>query len=177
MYSKASDATAAKAQEIYDSVISASGFRRRGLKYGAANYSDYGVNRDTNMSAALLELGFITNKNDNKLFDNNNDNIALAVAQALCEITGVDYKSAVADKKEDGEPESSQSVSAKGDSKAVYFVQCGAFNSLENAEKLATRLKNAGFESIIRLKGDIDGDGKITTDDARDLLRKATGLA
>lgn len=92
IYSKASADTEKKAQNIYDAVIEASGWRRRGLKKGAVNYKDFGVNREAKMSSALLELGFITNKNDNTIFDSKVDSIALAIAKALCEVVGTVYK-------------------------------------------------------------------------------------
>ena len=92
IYSKASAETTSKARKIYAEVIAASGFRARGLKKGAANYTDYAVNRDTTMSAGLLELGFITNENDNNIFDIKFNGIAEAIAKALCSIVGVKYE-------------------------------------------------------------------------------------
>ena len=129
VYSKASDATVAKAQKIYDSVITASGFKRRGLKRGAASYTDYGVNRNTNMSAALLELGFITNKNDNKLFNYNIDNIALGIAQALCDILGVIITPSVKEAATEENTDSNEPVEtgdAPGYSQRVYEWQLAA---------------------------------------------------
>lgn len=115
IYSKASAATESKAQIIYDAVIKASGFRRRGLKKGAANYTDFGVNKQTNMSAALLELGFITNIGDNALFDAAFDDIANAITKALCKVVGVSYK----------EPklESAKPVSGAASSNAKVFYK------------------------------------------------------
>ena len=98
IYSKASADTEKKAQTIYDAVIKASGFRGRGLKKGAANYTDFGVNKQTNMSAALLELGFITNICDNALFDAAFDDIAGAIAISLCSAVGVLYTVAAPEK-------------------------------------------------------------------------------
>lgn len=81
-----------KAQKILSAVCAVSG-KNRGVKKGAAgNYTDYGVNRDTDMPSALLELGFITSAADNKTFDANFDKYAKAVAKGVCAALGVDYK-------------------------------------------------------------------------------------
>ena len=81
-----------KAQKILSAVCAVSG-KNRGVKKGAAgNYTDYGVNRDTDMPSALLELGFITSAADNKTFDANFDEYAKAVAKGICAALGVDYK-------------------------------------------------------------------------------------
>ena len=81
-----------KAQKILSAVCAVAG-KNRGVKKGAAgNYTDYGVNRDTDMPSALLELGFITSAADNKTFDANFDEYAKAVAKGICAALGVDYK-------------------------------------------------------------------------------------
>lgn len=81
-----------KAQKILNAVCAVSG-KNRGVKKGAAgNYTDYGVNRDTDMPSALLELGFITSAADNKTFDANFDAYAKAIAKGVCAALGVDYK-------------------------------------------------------------------------------------
>jgi N-acetylmuramoyl-L-alanine amidase len=137
IYSGASAATEKKAKTIYDAVIKAAPFRKRGLKKGAANYKDYGVNKNTTMSAALLELGFITNKGDNAIFELKKDAIALEIAKALCSIVGVAYKVKTVSNTE------------SGDKKVVYTVQAGAFSVKKNAETQAAKLKAAGFDAII----------------------------
>jgi N-acetylmuramoyl-L-alanine amidase len=142
IYSKASDATKKKAQTIYDAVIEASGFRKRGLIMGAANFNDYGVNRDTVMSASVLELGFITSKSDNAIFDSKNDAIAKAITKALCSIVGINYK----EKTEPKAPDNNKKVK--------YIVQAGAFSEKKNAEALVKKLKTAGFDAFIN---QIDG--------------------
>ena len=81
-----------KAQKILSAVCAVSG-KNRGVKKGAAgNYTDYGVNRDTDMPSALLELGFITSDTDNKSFDTHFDAYAKAIAKGVCAALGVDYK-------------------------------------------------------------------------------------
>ncbi len=136
IYSGASAATEKKAKTVYDAVIKATGFRKRGLKKGAANYKDYGVNKNTTMSAALLELGFITNKGDNDIFNSKKDVLALEIAKALCSVVGVNYKIKTAS-------------SSDKDKKVIYVVQSGAFSEKKNAEAQAKKLKAAGFDAII----------------------------
>ena len=81
-----------KAQKILNAVCAVAG-KSRGVKKGAAgNYTDYGVNRDTDMPSALLELGFITSDTDNKSFDTHFDAYAKAIAKGVCAALGVDYK-------------------------------------------------------------------------------------
>lgn len=81
-----------KAQKILNAVCAVSG-KNRGVKKGAAgNYTDYGVNRDTDMPSALLELGFITSDTDNKSFDTHFDAYAKAIAKGVCAALSVDYK-------------------------------------------------------------------------------------
>ena len=80
-----------KAQKILNAVCAVSG-KNRGVKKGAAgNYTDYGVNRDTDMPSALLELGFITSDADNKAFDANLGAYAEAIAKGVCAALGVNY--------------------------------------------------------------------------------------
>lgn len=92
VHSKAVAHVADKAQKILNAVCAVAG-KNRGVKKGAAgNYTDYGVNRDTDMPSALLELGFITSAADNKSFDTNFDAYAKAIAKGICAALGVDYK-------------------------------------------------------------------------------------
>ena len=59
----------------------------------------------------------------------------------------------------------------------IYRVQIGAFAKKENAEALAKQAQAKGFTAAVipYVKGDIDGDGKVTAADAREALRIATG--
>lgn len=60
----------------------------------------------------------------------------------------------------------------------IYRVQIGAFSKKENAEALAKQARAKGFSAIVvpYIKGDVDGDGKVTAADAREALRIATGI-
>ena len=59
----------------------------------------------------------------------------------------------------------------------IYRVQIGAFAKKENAEALAKQARSKGFDAAViqYVRGDVDGDGKVTAADAREALRIATG--
>ena len=65
---------------------------RRGIHYGfregEGNYesNNYYVNRYTNMPSILLEMGFMTSKEDNRNFDDHLDEYADAIASAMVEL-------------------------------------------------------------------------------------------
>lgn len=69
-------------------MLAATGFKDRGARYG-----NFAVIRDTKMDAVLLEVGFISNpEEEKKLFDSDFQNrVALAVAQGICEYLGVPF--------------------------------------------------------------------------------------
>lgn len=136
VYSKCSKTgkTYKMAQTIVDNVCLATGFLDRGVKLGAPSYSDYAVNRDSNMDSCLLECGFIDSDKDNKIFDTKFDAIALAIAKGLCSAVGQEFKAV----------ETKPVTSTK-----LYKVQCGAFKDKANAEAYVKKLKAAGFDAII----------------------------
>ena len=65
---------------------------RRGIHYGfregEGNYesNNYYVNRYTNMPSILLEMGFMTSKEDNRNFDDHLEEYADAIASAMIEL-------------------------------------------------------------------------------------------
>lgn len=88
-----------KAKVIVDDVCKATGFKNRGVKLGAPSYTDFAVNRVTNMSSCLLECGFIDSTGDNKIFDRKFDAMAEAIAKGLCAAVGVTYKAVQPEKR------------------------------------------------------------------------------
>ena len=64
----------------------------RGIKYGTikGENTDYYVLNNTKMPSCLIELGFISNKKDNELFDKNIKNYAKAIANGIIENLKVD---------------------------------------------------------------------------------------
>lgn len=75
------------ATEINESIASI-GFINRGVK----TRKNLAVLNHTTMPAILIEIGFITNSSDNKLFDNKFDKIVEAVAKSILEAQGLPYK-------------------------------------------------------------------------------------
>lgn len=59
--------------------------QNRGIKYGTmeSEKKDYYVLKNTNMPSCLIELGFISNKHDNKLLDENQEAYAKAIADGI----------------------------------------------------------------------------------------------
>lgn len=75
------------AQNILDNLDSVGISKNRGLKTGIISNKDgdYYVNKNTDMPSCLVEMGFITNDKDNKLFDEKIDKYAAAVTDAIKE--------------------------------------------------------------------------------------------
>ncbi|MCR5468584.1 MAG: N-acetylmuramoyl-L-alanine amidase [Lachnospiraceae bacterium] len=72
---------------VHNAVVGVGCTRDRGLKTGSESDSDggYYVLRNTNMPAVLIELGFMNYEEDNTLYDQNLDNYASAIANAILE--------------------------------------------------------------------------------------------
>ena len=156
IYSKASDTTYNKAKNILSAVTSATGLKSRGVKRGAVSYSDFGVNRYTNMHSALLELGFITSRRDNEALDENFEALALSLAKMLMSLVGAQYVEP-ARKKGD----------VDGDGKVTASDARTALRAAAGLEKLNSEEAAAA---------DMNSDGKVTASDARAILRKSARL-
>ena len=152
VYSKATSDNSAKAKKILDAVCKVDGLKNRGLKKGAPSYTDYGVNRDTNMHSALIELGFISNSKDNKVYDAKFDAIALALAKNLLSAVG-----SVWVLKGD--------VDGDGDKDAA-----DARKALRASAKLETLTEEQ------KKAADMNGDNKITAADAQRILKDVAGV-
>ncbi len=159
-----------KAKNILDRLCSVTGFSNRGVKKGAPSYADFAVNRLTNMSSCLLETGFIDSDTDNAIFDSKFKEMAEGIARGLSEAVGVAWEEAPVPEEVPpaNEPEETENV--------IYTVQVGAFIEKANAEAQLRKAKAAGFEdAFIAVKGDMDGDGRLTASDAKDVLNKSVG--
>ena len=154
-----------QAEIILNHLCAATGYKSRGVKLGAPSYTDYAVNNLTKMSSCLLEIGFIDNTNDNTIFDSKFNEMAKEIAKGVYEANGGTWVEPVAKKEEVAENDG-----------LTYIVQVGAFSIKKNAEDFAEKIKKAGFDAIVTVKGDMNGDGKITAADSREILRKSVGL-
>lgn len=129
------------AQKINDAVIHA-GYKSRGLKSKANSQGkDYfGWIRKTNAPVVLCELAFIDNKQNYSLIDETSERKAMAVclAKGILDYFGIKYVENTTEK------DKSNILSNK-----IYAVQCGAFSIKTNAENLAKKLRNDGYDAII----------------------------
>lgn len=156
IYTKANEYTRAKAEVIVNNVSKAMGVSNRGVKYGAAGrFTDFGVNRQTNMHSCLLEVGYISSDKDNNAFDSHLDDIAKAIVISTMSVCGVDYVEPI--KKGD----------VNGDGKVTADDARKALRASARLENLNEKEKSAA---------DINGDGRVTADDARAILRKSAKL-
>ncbi len=73
------------AEDVLNEIVSAGVQKNRGIS--TANFA---VLRNTKAPAMLLEMGFITNPEDNRLFDANLDAYATAIAQGIVKAVGDD---------------------------------------------------------------------------------------
>ena len=106
----------------------------RGLK--TANFA---VIKHTKMPAVLIELGFITNKDDVKIL-NKQDNLALSVAKGILKNLGIKY---VEEKKEVQKASTDNLYRVRKKWKDAK-TQLGAFSNLQSAINLAT--KNTAYK-------------------------------
>lgn len=82
--SDSSDKDKALAENILEALDNAGISQNRGVKSGyARGDGDYYVNSHTDMPSCLVELGFINSETDNKLFDENIEAYAQAIAEAI----------------------------------------------------------------------------------------------
>ena len=94
------------------------------------------VLRRTQMPAVLVEVGFINSDTDNRLFDDNFDDIALAIAEGILDTL-----------EENGEISNASSL-------PHYAVQTGAFRSERYARRLLNELTELNFPAVLT-----EGDG------------------
>lgn len=153
-----SSSGAALSSSIHNNIISSGAYTvNRGTK--TANFA---VLRLTNMPAALVELGFVTNSQDASILRYRQDDLALAVAKGILANLGIPYNGGTLYKVQSG----AFSVRANAENLVnqlqaagynpfifyeggLYKVQVGAFAIRANAEALVAELKSKGFDAII----------------------------
>lgn len=115
-----------------DSGIKAQLARRVNEELEKAGFRNLGVSvrpnlvvlNSTDMPSILIEAGFINSAKDNQIFDNNFDEIAAGIADAIIE-------------------------TVRGGAGTKYYVQTGLFRMVGNAEELADRLWYYGYPADI----------------------------
>lgn len=124
-----------KLAELCEKHTKAIGQNSRGVKFGDKLYFVC----KTHMTAVLCECAFVDNSVDKQIIDTVEElkRFGVAYAKAILEYLGIAYKSAV----------------TAGEN-TRYRVQVGAYTLKENAEKIAKKLKDLGFDAII-VKGSL----------------------
>lgn len=103
------------------------GFHNRGVKN-----ANFAVLRQTKADAVLLEVGFIDNVNDNKIFDNKYNMLVLEIAKGILKTLDINYNEG-----------------SSGSEKIFYRVITGSFTNKKNADERVKQLKMKGFDSFI----------------------------
>jgi N-acetylmuramoyl-L-alanine amidase len=125
--SKPKEATALAA-EVQNQLLRETGRKNRGVK--AANLH---VLRETDMTAILVECGFMTNHEEAELLKS--DAYRRKCKSAIVQGLAIYYK--LKKKKKQAPTE-------------LYRVQVGAFSNKENAKNLAKELQGRGYQTIIK---------------------------
>lgn len=108
------------------------------------------VLRRTRMPAVLVEVGFINSDADNRIFDNNFDDIALAIAEGILDTlqmnglieNGTDQENGTNQENSTGNnPEHSEGL-------PQYTVQTGAFRNGAYADRLQKELLEQDFPAV-----------------------------
>lgn len=129
------------ATKIQKSIVSAGLARKdRGVK--EANFT---ILRETTMPAALVELAFIDNKEDNEILKHKENELALAVAKGILDELDIKYN-----------PPSDNSSIIAPDGQ-FYKVSVGAFGSYSTAIKIRDKAIESGFKDSYLSKTIING--------------------
>lgn len=121
VYSYASSEKSGKlAVLIQDNIIKDKLYtKNRGTK--TANFA---VLRRTQMPAALVELGFISNRQDADILENKQDELANTIAKGILQYLGVKYQ----DDKQDGDMISKIKINLNGKIKDVQIINKAGYN-------------------------------------------------
>lgn len=137
--------------EIAESVnqqLEAVGFRNLGVKARP----NLVVLKRTRMPAVLIEVGFINSDTDNRLFDENFDDIALAIADGILDVLRdnglIPTPDTMPDDSTDERPD------AKPEPAPEYRVQVGAFRNQIYAERLLGELLEQDYPAYIDRTGE-----------------------
>lgn len=122
--------------QLSEKYVKELGQNSRGIKTGDHLY----FVRNTSMTSVLFESFFLDNLKDKEIGDTVAEQKAFGVAyaKAILEYLGIKYV-----EKETVKTNNEQAADK------LFRVQCGAFKSKENAERLLKRLKDLGFDAFI----------------------------
>ena len=75
------------AERMLDAMMEVGGMKNRGVKYGTMGSSkeNYAINRESNMTSMIVELGFVTSNADNAAYDEYGKAYAEAMAKVVYE--------------------------------------------------------------------------------------------
>lgn len=73
------------ANRMLDAILEVGGMEDRGVRYGSmSDYNEnYAINRRAMMTSMIVEMGFISNEEDNKAYDTNGEAYAKAMAKEI----------------------------------------------------------------------------------------------
>ena len=125
--------------ENINGALEALGFKNLGVKARPGLV----VLRRTRMPALLVETGFLNTDEDNALYDEKNDEIARAIANAI--LGTLDMETI-----ESGENPAPPSTEPEEEDGGVYYrVQVGSFRERQNADNLLYELLDQGYPAFI----------------------------
>lgn len=107
----------------------------RGVKEGNLH-----VVRETNMSACLVELGFIDNVEDIKILENKQEEFATAIAKGICKFLGVEYK---------GAP--TNTTPSPSEDNVLYRICATAVTGATKADEEINKLKGLGYKDAYKV--------------------------
>ena len=116
------------ASKVSSAISKASGLKDRGAKERKGLY----VLRNTNKPMILIEVCFCDSSYDVQKYQENFDNICLAIIQALT-----------------GKTTQINNTNNNSNNDKIYRVQVGAYKIKSNAEEMQQKLKKLGVDSII----------------------------
>lgn len=119
------------ANKVSSAISKASGLKDRGGKERKGLY----VLKHTNKPMILIEVCFCDSSYDIQKYQENFDNICLAIIQALTEKTI--------------EINNTNNTNNNSNNNKIYRVQVGAYKIKSNAEEMQQKLKKLGIDSII----------------------------
>ncbi|ADL51912.1 N-acetylmuramoyl-L-alanine amidase [Clostridium cellulovorans] len=140
IYTNPGQAATEMAEKIQNSMVSV-GFKNRGVKT-----ADFYVLRETVAPALLIEVGFIDNSNDNRIFDSKRNELILAITNAILSQLGIKAQSSEVTLEN---PKTIQPITISKNDQKIYRVVSGSYTNRLNAEKQVQKLKASGFEAVI----------------------------